>query len=105
MADQGWRRLPIRGRPGPWLALLAAGLAAASGGCLGPAAVRSTRLKYNEAVRITNDEQILTNIVRLRYADSPVFIDLPSITSQFELAAGGSDPGRAGARPISGSPG
>ena len=32
----------------------------------------------------------------LRYADSPVFIDLPSITSQFELAAGGIDPGPSG---------
>ena len=58
-------------------------------GCLGPKAVRSTRLRYNEVVRDTNDEQLLLNIVRLRYADSPVFIDLPSITSQFELAGGG----------------
>jgi hypothetical protein len=28
----------------------------------------------------------LINIVRLRYADSPVFIDLPNITSQFEMS-------------------
>lgn len=83
-------------RPGPTLWLLAACLA--TGGCVGPAAVRSSRMRYNEAVRVTNDEQILTNIVRLRYADSPVFIDLPTITSQFELAAGGSDPGRAGSQ-------
>ena len=55
-------------------------------GCLGPKAIRSTRLRYNEVVRDTNDEQLLINIVRLRYADSPVFIDLPSITSQFEVA-------------------
>ncbi len=58
-------------------------------GCLGPKAVRYTRLRYNEVVRDTNDEQLLINIVRLRYADSPVFIDLPNITSQFELAGGG----------------
>jgi hypothetical protein len=56
-----------------------------SGGCLGPAAVRSTRMRYNDVVRSTNDEQLLMNIVRLRYADTPVFIDLPSITSQFEV--------------------
>lgn len=67
-------------------------------GCLGPGAVRYTRMRYNEAVRHTNDEQLLMNIVRLRYADSPVFIDLPNIISQFELAAGGSDPGRAGSQ-------
>ncbi len=45
-------------------------------------------MKYNESVRVTNDEQLLMNIVRLRYADSPVFIDLPSITSQFEISGG-----------------
>ena len=67
-------------------------------GCLGPAAVRSSRMKYNEAVRLTNDEQLLMNLVRLRYADSPIFIDLPNITSQFELAAGGSDPGPSGSQ-------
>jgi hypothetical protein len=55
-------------------------------------------MRYNEVVRDTNDQQLLMNIVRLRYADSPVFIDLPSITSQFELAAGGSDPGPAGSQ-------
>jgi hypothetical protein len=95
MAEHG-RQLPIRPGVLPRVALLAACLSAS--GCLGPAAVRSSRLKYNEAVRVTNDEQILTNIVRLRYADSPVFIDLPSITSQFELAAGGSDPGPSGSQ-------
>jgi hypothetical protein len=58
-------------------------------GCLGPKAVRTTRMKYNESIRITNDEQLLTNIVRLRYADSPVFMDLPSITSQFEISGRG----------------
>ncbi len=56
------------------------------GGCVGPQAVQHTRLKYNDVVRSTNDEQLLLNIVRLRYADSPVFIDLPNITSQFEVA-------------------
>ena len=69
-----------------------------AGGCLGPEAVRSTRMRYNESIRSTNDEQLLMNVVRLRYADSPVFIDLPTITSQFELAAGGSDPGRNGSQ-------
>src|SRR5215472_12025377 len=67
-------------------------------GCLGPNAVKYTRMRYNEVYRSTNDEQLLMNIVRLRYADSPVFIDLPNITSQFELAAGGSDPGPSGSQ-------
>jgi hypothetical protein len=69
------------------------GLAAAcllATGCLGPEAVKRTRIQYNEAYRSTNDEQLLLNIVRLRYADSPVFIDLPNITGQFEASARGS---------------
>jgi hypothetical protein len=65
-------------------------------GCLGPTAIKQTRLRYNEAYRKTNDEQLLLNIVRLRYADSPVFMDLSNIASQFESAligggAGGLD--------------
>jgi hypothetical protein len=65
-------------------------------GCLGPKAVSLTRLNYNEAYRTTNDEQLLMNIVRLRYADSPVFIDLPNITSQFEMSASGNYLGGTG---------
>ncbi len=72
-------------------------------GCVGPNAVRYTRLRYNEVIRDTSDQQLLINIVRLRYADSPVFIDLPNITSQFEVAGrgnylggyGNQTPGRA----------
>ena len=70
----------------------------ASSGCVGPEAIRYTRLRYNEVYRDTNDEQLLLNIVRLRYADSPVFLDLPNITSQFELSAGGSYPGKSGSQ-------
>jgi hypothetical protein len=53
-------------------------------------------MRYNEVVRDTNDQQLLMNIVRLRYADSPVFIDLPNITSQFEVASRGNYLGGAG---------
>ncbi len=58
-------------------------------GCVGPTAMSLTRTRYNEAYRSTNDEEILLNIVRLRYADSPIFMDLPNITSQFEVSGGG----------------
>ena len=81
-----------RWREPAWrMALLVACLGAA--GCVGPRAISHTRMRYNEVYRSTNDEQLLLNIVRLRYADSPVFIDLPNITSQFELAGRGSYPG------------
>ncbi len=74
-----------------------------STGCLGPEAIKRTRIQYNEAFRSTTDEQLLLNIVRLRYADSPVFVDLTNITGQFEASArgnfavglDGSGPGRS----------
>jgi hypothetical protein len=87
MDDQG-RSKAVGRRSFQQFAVILAACAGLSG-CLGPKAVRYTRLRYNEVVRDTNDEQLLINIVRLRYADSPVFIDLPNITSQFEAAARG----------------
>jgi hypothetical protein len=87
MDDRG-RRRALRRRPFQQLVVLFAAWAGVSG-CVGPTAVRYTRLRYNEVVRDTNDEQLLINIVRLRYADSPIFIDLPNITSQFEMAGRG----------------
>jgi hypothetical protein len=92
--DVQGRERPSRSAVLSRVALMTGCLAAS--GCLGPAAVRSTRMRYNEVIRSTSDEQLLMNLVRLRYADTPVFIDLPNITSQFELASGGSFPGPGG---------
>lgn len=70
------------------IALLAiAGVAAT--GCMGSLAVRSTRLAYNQSYSLTADQEVLLNIVRLRYAESPNFMDLPAITSQIEAASDG----------------
>ena len=89
------RRPTLWRRSFPRLVVLLAAWACASG-CLGPKAVRYTRIRYNEVIRDTNDQQLLLNIVRLRYADSPVFIDLPNITSQFEAASRGNYLGGTG---------
>lgn len=94
MDDQG-RRKRLGRRWLPRCVVLLAGWVGVSG-CVGPKAVRYTRLRYNEVIRDTNDEQLLMNIVRLRYADSPVFIDLPSITSQFEVSGRGNYTGGRG---------
>ncbi len=88
MEDRG-RAKTLRRGPIKLVVVLLSALVSASG-CLGPKAVSYTRMRYNEVMRTTNDEQLLLNIVRLRYADSPIFIDLPNITSQFEVAGRGS---------------
>jgi hypothetical protein len=43
------------------------------------------RNAYNIEVQKTNLEEMLLNLVRLRYYDSPFFLDVSSITSQFTL--------------------
>ena len=54
-------------------------------GCVGPLALRVTRSQYNEAIRVTNEEQMLQNRVRARYGDSLVFLNLTSVSTQFSI--------------------
>jgi len=73
----------IRGTTGiGWV--VAAALAA---GCssFGPSALESSRLAYNEAVKKTTEEQLLLNVVRLRYTDTPSSLAVSSIAAQFEI--------------------
>ena len=67
-------------------------------GCLGPMGVRVTRSRYNEAIQTTNNEELLLNLVRLRYNESPGFLPITGLNAQFELSAtaeftGGKDRG------------
>lgn len=50
---------------------------------LGADAVRSTRTDYNQALRRTEDEQLLLNLVRLRYRDRVLFLEATALSSQF----------------------
>src|SRR4051812_20470021 len=58
-----------------------------AGGCrhYGPPAIAADPPPYNEAVPPAGKEQPLLNIVRLRYADTPFFVDVPQITSGYTL--------------------
>jgi hypothetical protein len=60
-------------------------LACGAAGCtFGPHALERTRLPYNEAVKTTSEEQLLLNIVRLRYVDTPSSLGVATIAAQFE---------------------
>jgi hypothetical protein len=70
------------------LAAVLCALVAGLGGCLGPTGIRRTRTLYNEAILRTNDEELLLNLVRLRYGESPSFLTVTGVTAQFEVDAG-----------------
>ena len=54
-------------------------------GCanLGPKSVQAGRADYNTVLRDTADQQLLENLVRLRYRDRPFFLEVASVTVQF----------------------
>lgn len=64
-----------------------AALALVVPGCsFGPRSLQQTRLPYNEAIKRTSEEQLLLNIVRLRYSDNPSSMAVNNIAAQFEMA-------------------
>jgi len=65
------------------------GLAAAwlLGGCagLGPTSVQRDRVEYISTIADSWKEQTLLNMVRLRYSDAPVFLDVSSLISSYSM--------------------
>ena len=78
----------LRRLPAAWpgsaigLALLAAGC-----GSVGPGSIGRDRLGYTEAVGNSWTNQTLLNIVRLRYGEAPVFLDVSSIIGGYGVQA------------------
>ena len=62
-----------------------ASLAFTVAGCsqIGPATIASGRFDYNEAIVRSFDNQMLLNLVRLRYQDSILFLDLTSVVASY----------------------
>ena len=61
---------------------------------LGPGAIRSSHRPYNDSVVKTLDEQLLLNVVRLKYRDNPYFIEVSSITSRQTIEGGAGATGK-----------
>lgn len=66
------------------LALVATLLA---GGCqtIGPSNMQRDRMDYGSAIADSWKEQTLLNITKLRYFDTPIFLDISSVVSSYSL--------------------
>lgn len=54
----------------------------------GPSAIRNSRDQFNVAIQRTTSEQLLLNLVRLRYNDTPLFLQIGSVTAQLNAEVG-----------------
>jgi len=52
---------------------------------IGPDIIQASGNDYNIAIQRTIDEQLLLNLIRLKYHDSPFFLEVNSVSSQFKL--------------------
>jgi hypothetical protein len=67
------------------LSIAALALIVAGCGFTGPRTLEIGRPLYNLAVQRTNTEQLLLNLVRLRYRDTPLFLQVASVSSSYEI--------------------
>lgn len=67
--------------------LLVASILASAGCALGPRALEKSHGMYNESFAQVDSEELLLNIVRLRYNDQPAEIEVSAIATQYEVGA------------------
>ncbi|GAG25233.1 unnamed protein product, partial [marine sediment metagenome] len=70
-----------------WTLPVVLGLLTSGCSMLGPRSIRSDRFNYNQAGAQSAKEQLLLNIVRLRYGEPLYFLDVASVLSQYTLEA------------------
>ena len=65
------------------LAALVAGLAVSACSSLGPERLRQDRIDYADSLSVSWQRQMLLNVVKLRYGEMPMFLDVASVINQY----------------------
>lgn len=58
-------------------------------GGIGPAKLAPTRMDYNLAIQKSNNEEMLLNLVRMKYFEQPLFLQVGSVASSFNYNVSG----------------
>lgn len=72
---------------------------ALSAGCstlYGPDTMTASRLQYNEAVQLSDQRELLLNLVRMRYTEAPEFFAISAISTQMRYQADAAIGGQVG---------
>ena len=69
---------------------------------LGPQTIKADRFDYNAAITDSWKEQTLLNIVKLRYADMPLFVEVASLVSGYTLETSVNAGGALSSRSVTG---
>ena len=87
---------------GPVAGLLAC--AVLTGCAVGPRSLDRDYPRYSQTIREIQDEHLLLNLVRLRYLETPVFLQVTSLTTTYEInvAANAAATGGGGAGAVGG---
>lgn len=74
------------------------------GGCtIGPGQIRANYADYNETIHYNHSQEMLLNLVRSKYRETPLFLKVGSLSTSYNFSIGGSaDVGRRFADPTYG---
>ena len=75
------------GSPVVLVVVIAAAACCALTGCggIGPRTIKHDRFDYTETISTSWKQQMLVNVVKLRYGDAPVFLDVASVINQYSI--------------------